>query len=78
MKLTPLLTSPSLFRSLFFRNPIPKMAVSLRCEFRHSSHREAVCQTVCYTVGYGLTFTLYESPLHSSFQTQFQAAKSNV
>jgi len=48
----------------------PQMAVSLRCEFRHSSHGETVCQTVCY-IQYGLTFclymrSLYEAPLHSS------------
>jgi len=27
-----------------------QMAVSLHCEFCHSSHCEAVCQTVCYAV----------------------------
>jgi len=53
----------------FSITPQSQMAAILRCEFCHSSHREAVCQTVCYIV-YGLTFcpsvhTLYEAPLHS-------------
>ena len=61
-------------RSVFFRIriPIPKMAVSLCCEWRHSSHGETVCQTDNYTVGLrsDLTFSLYvrslyEAPLHS-------------
>ena len=46
------------------------MAVSLCCEFRHSSHGETVCQTVCYTVRSHFNFclyvrSLYEAPLHS-------------
>jgi len=54
---------------------------SLRCEFRHSSHGETVCQTVCFTV------QSHVLPLHAltlwntiilSFQYKYQAARSNV
>ena len=59
----------------------PQMAISLRCEFRHSSHGETVCQTLC--LQYGLTFclymlSLYEAPLHSPSSIKSQAARSNV
>jgi len=44
------LNSPSLCPFSFLPHPNPQTAVSLRCEFRHSSHDETVCQTDCYTV----------------------------
>ena len=49
-KLSLSLTSPTLCPFGFLPHSNPQMAVSLRCEFYHSSHGETVCQTVCYTV----------------------------
>jgi len=84
-KLSLSLTSPILCPFGFLPHSNPQMAVSLRCEFRHSSHGETVCQTVCYTVtvrSHVLSLhalTLWRKPLHSlSFQYKYQAAKSNV
>ena len=43
--------------------------MSLRCEWRHSSHGETVCQTVCYTVRSHVlslrALTLWSTILHS-------------
>jgi len=44
------ITSPTFCTFGFLPHSNPQMAVSLRCEFRHSSRGETVCQTVCYTV----------------------------
>jgi len=44
------LTSPSLCLFGFLLYPNSQMAVSLCCEFCHSSHGETVCQTDSYTV----------------------------
>jgi len=66
-KFTPLLMSPSLSPWLFLPHLNPQMAVSLWCEFCHSSHRDAVCQTLCYTVRFTFCLsvhTLYEAPIH--------------
>ena len=49
-KLSLSLTFPTLCPFGFLPHSNTQMAVSLRCEFRHSSHGETVCQTVCYTV----------------------------
>ena len=78
-KLTPLLTSLPFFRS-FFSAPQSQMAEGLCCEFCHSSHHETVCQAVCYTVRSRVCLrphTLW-STITLSFQTQYQATKSNV
>jgi len=45
---------PSPFSFPFLLHPNPQMAVSLCCEFCHSSHRKAVCQIVSQ---YSLTFS---------------------
>ena len=73
-KLTTSLTSPSLSLFPFLLHPSPQMAASLHCEFCHSSHREAVCQTVCYTV-WSHVLSLHAHTLWStitlSFLTQY-------
>jgi len=65
----------------FSSAPNFKMAVSLRCEWRHSSHGETVCQTDSYTVRSDVlslhvrALTLW-STIALSFQ--YQAARCNV
>jgi len=78
---THLLTSPSLSPFPFLLHPNPQMAVSLHCEFCHSSHHEAVCQTVCQTVWSQVPFLHVQtvwSTITLSFQNHYQAAESNV
>jgi len=80
-KLSLSLTSPSLCSLGFLPLPNPQMAVSLLCEFRHSSHGETVCQTVCYTVRFHVlslrVLTLW-STITLSFQAKYQAARCDV
>jgi len=80
-KLSLSLTSPTLCPFGFLPHSNPQMAVSLRCEFRHSSQGETVCQTVCYTLRSHVlslhALTLW-STVTLSFQYKYQAARSNV
>jgi len=78
-KLSLSLTSPFFCPIGFLPHPNPQMAVSLRCEWRHSWHGETVCQTDSYTVRSGVlslrALTLWSSITSLSFQIKYQAAR---
>jgi len=62
---------PLPFSIPFSSAPQSQMAVSLCCEFSHSSHREAVCQTVCYPV-WSHVLSLHAHTLWSTITLSFR------